>query len=137
MKMNPVVHFEMPAEDKERVSKFYKNAFGWDMQIMGADFGEYVLAMTTESNQKGPLKPGAINGGFYKKSDDPDQCITRVVISVEDLEESIKLVESEGGKIIGEKMDIPGVGLYASFIDTEGNHVGMLQPSDHGAMATE
>lgn len=137
MKQSPVVHFEMPTEDKERVSKFYKNAFGWEMQIMGPEFGEYVLAMTTESNDKGPLKPGAINGGFYKKSDDPDQCITRVVISVEDLEESIKLVESEGGKIIGEKMNIPGVGLYASFADTEGNHVGMLQPTDMAGMTKE
>ncbi len=134
MKMNPVVHFEMPAEDKERVSKFYKNAFGWDMQIMGAEYGEYVLAMTTESDEKGPKKPGAINGGFFKKQkDNPKEC-PHVVISVDDLKEGIKAVEEAGGEIVGEQMDIPGVGLYVSFLDTEGNSVGMLQPSSRGRM---
>jgi len=46
----------------------------------------------------------------------------------------MKRVEEAGGKVLvgqkpGEPDDIPGVGLYASFIDTEGNRVGMLQPS--------
>jgi len=29
MKMDPVVHFEMPAEDRKRMSGFYTKAFGW------------------------------------------------------------------------------------------------------------
>jgi predicted enzyme related to lactoylglutathione lyase len=33
-----------------------------------------------------------------------------------------------GGKVLGEPMDIPGVGRYVSFFDTEGNRVSMLQP---------
>ncbi len=33
-----------------------------------------------------------------------------------------------GGKVLGEPMEIPGVGQYSSFIDTEGNRVSMLQP---------
>jgi len=28
-KMDPVIHFELPAEDTERVRKFYESAFGW------------------------------------------------------------------------------------------------------------
>jgi len=32
-KMNPVVHFEMPAKDRARVSEFYTKAFGWKMQV--------------------------------------------------------------------------------------------------------
>ena len=43
----------------------------------------------------------------------------------------MKAVEAAGGKIMGEQMDIPGVGLYVSFRDTEGNIVGMLQPSTY------
>ena len=31
-KMNPVVHFEMPAEDRQRMADFYKRAFGWENQ---------------------------------------------------------------------------------------------------------
>jgi len=28
-KMNSVVHFEMPYDDRERIAKFYRDAFGW------------------------------------------------------------------------------------------------------------
>lgn len=129
MKMNPVVHFEMPAKDKKRVSNFYSKVFGWHMQVMGEEFGGYLVATTTESTDKGPKKPGAINGGFFDYKDDELNKIPHFVVSVDDLKESIKQVEAEGGKVIGEQMDIPGVGLYVSFRDTEDNIVGMLQPS--------
>jgi len=69
MKMSPVVHFEMPAEDRKRMAEFYTKVFGWKTQLLGEDMGNYVLATTTESDEKGPLKPGAINGGFFPKSD--------------------------------------------------------------------
>jgi len=29
--------------------------------------------------------------------------------------------------MLGEPMDIPGIGLYAGFLDTEGNRVSLLQ----------
>ena len=34
-KMNPVVHFELPAEDRKRMVDFYTKAFGWEAEIMG------------------------------------------------------------------------------------------------------
>jgi hypothetical protein len=51
-----------------------------------------------------------------------------VVIAVEDIKGHIKKVETAGGKVLGEPWDIPGVGSYVSFFDTEGNRVSMLQP---------
>ena len=69
--MNPVVHFEMPYDDRERMAKFYESAFGWQTQMLGEDMGNYVLATTTETGESGPKKPGAINGGFYPKQPDP------------------------------------------------------------------
>ncbi len=47
MKMNPVVHFEMPAKDKARTKKFYEEVFGWQMTQMGPEMGDYLLAGTT------------------------------------------------------------------------------------------
>ncbi len=47
MKMNPVVHFEMPYENRERLIKFYTKVFGWQMQKLGKDMGDYVTAATT------------------------------------------------------------------------------------------
>ena len=128
MKMHPVVHFEMPAEDRKRMSNFYTRAFGWQTKPMGPDMGEYVLVTTTESDDNGPKKPGAINGGFYKKTNDKPAQYPSVVIAVDDIREAAKKVASAGGKVIGEPMDIPGVGKYVAFSDTEGNRVSMLQP---------
>ena len=130
MKKSPVVHFEMPAKDKARVSKFYTDAFGWEMQVMGPEFGNYVVATTTESDDKGPKNPGAINGGFFERDDNkPGMNSTSVVISVDNLDEAVENVKKAGGEIQGEPMDIPGVGNYVAFHDTEGNRVGLLQPS--------
>jgi predicted enzyme related to lactoylglutathione lyase len=130
--MDPVVHFEMPAEDKKRVSEFYTQAFGWKMTTMGPEMNNYVLAGTTETDEKtmSPVKPGAINGGFYSKTDGEGGAQPpHLVISVQNLEESMKKVEAAGGKIIDKPMDIPTVGMYVSIKDTEGNIVGMMQPA--------
>jgi len=131
--MNPVVHFEMPAKDKKRVSDFYSLAFGWNMQQMGQDFGNYVVATTTESDEKSgrPKTPGVINGGFFDYKDEDGFQTPHVVIAVDDIKESIEQVKNAGGEVIGEPMDIPGIGLYVSIKDTEGNRVGLLQPSQH------
>lgn len=129
MKMNPVVHFEMPAEDRKRMADFYTNVFGWQTKMMGEDMGNYVLATTTESDENGPKKPGAINGGFFvKDKTKPDQ-YPSIVIAVDNIEEAMEKVKKAGGKILGPIMQIRGVGSYVSFRDTEDNRVGMLQPS--------
>lgn len=130
-KMNPVVHFEMPAADKKRMADFYTKVFGWHTKMLGPEMGGYVLVTTTESEEMTgrPKTPGAINGGFYLKTNDPMSQHPSVVIAVDDIKASIKKVEAAGGKIHGEPYEIPGVGWYVSIIDTEGNRVSMLQPA--------
>ncbi|HET7437825.1 MAG TPA: VOC family protein [Thermoanaerobaculia bacterium] len=51
-----------------------------------------------------------------------------MVIAVQDVNEAIQKIKDAGGKVLGEPMEIPGVGLYTSFVDTEGNRVSILQP---------
>jgi predicted enzyme related to lactoylglutathione lyase len=129
-KMNPVVHFEMPAEDKKRMAEFYTKVFGWQTQFLGAEMGEYVVVSTTETDSNGrPKNLGTINGGFYQKGDDPNTHHPSVVIGVDDIEQSIKDIKKSGGTVLGEPVEIPGIGLYVSFIDTEGNRSSILQPS--------
>src|SRR5262245_31293909 len=103
-KMNPVVHFEMPAESKSRMADFYTKTFGWRTQMLGPEMGEYVLVTTTETDKNGPKKPGAINGGFYKKSDDIPAPYPSIVIAVDDIKASAWKVTDAGGKVIGEPM---------------------------------
>lgn len=129
--MNPVVHFEMPAQDRKRMSNFYSNVFGWQTQQMGEDMGNYITVQTAESNPNGrSSQPGAINGGFYQRTDDPTSHAPSVVIGVENIQDHLKKITAAGGKILGEPMPIPGVGTYTSFLDTEGNRVSLLQPSE-------
>jgi predicted enzyme related to lactoylglutathione lyase len=130
-KMNSVVHFEMPYDDRERMIKFYQNAFGWRTRMLGEEMGNYVLATTTESDESGPKKAGAINGGFFPKQPDWPAQYPSVVIAVDNVQVAMKKVTETGGKVLGEPMEIPGVGKYVSFFDTEGNRVSMLQPLPH------
>lgn len=125
--MNPVVHFEMPAEDMERMKKFYSGTFGWKMMDMGEQYGGYIVAQTDETDAQGMLKQtNRINGGFYKKG--KDGTIPHVVIAVDDIKSKVDEVKNAGGNVEGEPQNIPGIGDFVMFTDTEGNRVGMLQP---------
>lgn len=133
--MDSVVHFEMPYENRERMAKFYQSAFGWQTQMLGQDMNNYVVATTTETGEAGPTKPGAINGGFYGKMPDRPMQYPSVVIAVDDVKKSSQKVAAAGGKVLGDPMDIPGVGKYVSFVDPEGNRVSMLQPLPRSGQA--
>ena len=126
--MNSVVHFEMPYDNRDRMAKFYGSAFGWQTQMLGEEMGNYVLATTTESDESGPKTPGRINGGFFQKRPDWPAQYPSVVVAVDDIKASMRKVADAGGRVVGEPMEIPGVGQYVSFFDTEGNRVSMLQP---------
>jgi predicted enzyme related to lactoylglutathione lyase len=138
--MNPVVHFEMGYNDKDRMVKFYQSAFGWETQSMGPEMGNYVVAHTAETDKDGMVQTkGAINGGFYQKTDNPLSQAPSVVISVPDIKAAMKAVTAAGGKILGgmdqngehtmEPQMIPGVGLWISAQDTEDNRFSILQAS--------
>jgi predicted enzyme related to lactoylglutathione lyase len=128
VKMNPVVHFEMPAEDKARVKKFYETVFGWKMTQLSPEMGDYLLATTSPVDENNMHKEkGAINGGFYEKGE--NGTVPHIVIAVDNLKQSMEMVKQSSGEVLGEPMTIPGIGEFVMFKDTEGNRVGMLQPT--------
>jgi len=75
------------------------------------------------------MPAGAINGGFYPVKQDSPQQYPSVVIGVENIKEAIVSIEQNGGKVLGEPMNIPNFGVYVSFLDTEGNRNSIIQPS--------
>ena len=127
--LNPVVHFERPYDDPQRMAAFYQAAFGWQTQALGEESGNYVLATTTETDERGPKRAGSINGGFFPRKPDWPAQHPSVVIAVDDIRQSIKKIAEAGGKVLGDPMEIPGVGQYVSFMDPEGNRVSILQPT--------
>ena len=126
--MDPVVHFELPYDDRDRIIRFYQSAFGWELQKLGEEMGDYVLATTATDDAKPDAPAGAINGGFFPRKPDWPAQHPSVVIGVKDIKASMSAVAAAGGQVLGEPMEISGVGSYVSFHDSEGNRLSMLQP---------
>jgi len=122
--MDSVVHFEIPADNVKRASKFYNDAFGWHIQQW--ESMPYWMIGTAESDEMGtPKKPGAINGGMGKR-EGPLKSIV-VTISVDDIDKALQRIEKAGGKTFSKKQAIGDMGFTAYFKDSEGNVVGLYQ----------
>ncbi len=126
----PVVHFEMPYRDAARAARFYAEAFGWQMQQLGPEMGDYLLATTATADSAAPgAVRGSINGGLFPFKPDWPMQHPSVVIGVDDIRAAMARVATAGGAVLGEPMAIPGVGDYVSFTDSEGNRHSLLQPA--------
>lgn len=123
---NPIVHFEIPADDVARASEFYTKTFGWEINKFDMPSGEaYYGVRTTEVDEKHqPTKPGEINGGLMKRKM-PDQPFMNY-INVASIEAVLPNISENGGIIVMPKTEIaPNMGWIAAFKDTEGNIVGL------------
>ena len=130
MTNNRVVHFEIQADDVNRAADFYRKAFGWEVtQMMKAEEGgmDYWGLKTGEDGTPG------INGGLYQRTPENVLHTFDCTLQVPDLEKAMAAVKQNGGTIKGEKMEIPGVGWFASAVDTEGNRFGIIQPTGWAA----
>ena len=128
--MGKVVHFEIPTDDEARAREFYSSIFGWQLQPM--DEMQYTLVRTTPVDEQTqlPTEPGAINGGLMKRSaETPAPVIT---VDVDSIDDSLKQIESSGGSTVTPRTEIPGMGAFAYFKDTEGNVVGLWETPTQG-----
>ncbi len=115
-----VVHFEIPADDPERATKFYHELFGWEIQRWGdAATPEYWMVHTVPADAEGrPTRPG-VNGGLMRRMF-PGQSPVNY-ISVERVEDFVRKAERLGAKVLMSKTPVPGMGWFAQLRDTEGN----------------
>lgn len=122
--MDKVVHFEIPVDDLARAKQFYNSIFGWGLEdFPGMDYTG-ITTVPTGENQR-PTEPGAINGGFMKRSDQVTGTV--VAINVASVDDYIGKVQAGGGSLVMPKVEIPGMGFYAYVTDTEGNVVGLWE----------
>jgi len=90
--MDRVVHFEIPAENLERAKKFYSDNFGWKMNQLGPEVGNYVLVHTGPTDEHGmPQDRAFINGGLMPR--DPSASSPVLVIAVADAEQTVEKAE--------------------------------------------
>jgi predicted enzyme related to lactoylglutathione lyase len=119
-----IVHFEIPADDVEKLKKFYSELFGWKIEKTPGPV-EYWSIQTVPVNEKGePIRPG-VNGGMMKKQNPEHKPVSYIL--VESVDEYVKKIESLDGKIVVPKMEVPGIGWWALASDPEGNQIAILQ----------
>ncbi len=116
--MPRITHFDIPSDDPERAQKFYSEVFGWKFDKWDGPM-EYWMVKTGENNEPG------INGGLARRL--PGQISITNTIEVPSLDEYTSKIASKGGQVLLPKMPIPGVGYFATCMDTEGNIFGMIQ----------
>jgi predicted enzyme related to lactoylglutathione lyase len=119
-----IVHFEIPADDVEKLRKFYSELFGWKIEKMPGPV-EYWGIATVPVNEKGmPERPG-VNGGMMKRQNPEHKPVN--YIAVESVDEYVKKIEALGGRVIVPKMEVPGIGWWALALDPEGNQFAIMQ----------
>jgi predicted enzyme related to lactoylglutathione lyase len=127
MIMSKVVHFEIPADDLDRAKSFYGSVFGWELQTVPMNEGEYTSVKTTEVDEQTqlPTEPGAINGGMFQRAEQLTSPV--ITIDVDGIDDALKQIEAEGGTTVTPRTAIPGMGAFAYFKDPEGNVLGLWE----------
>ncbi len=115
--MSRVIHFEFPADDPAKVNAFFKATFGWEFQ----KWGDQDYYLTTGGDDK---QPGI--GGAILKRTNPEHRVT-TTIGVESIDEAVKTIEANGGKIVVPKEPVETMGFIAYFTDPEGTMHGLWE----------
>ena len=119
---NYVARFAINADDVPRARDFYQKVFGWAFEPWGPP--NFYLINTPEPpagatggllQERRELIPGGKMIGF--------EC----TIVVDNIDESIRAIEANGGKMVTSKFHIPSVCTVAYFQDTEGNVAAVSQ----------
>ena len=126
MVVRTVVHFEIPASDVERLSKFYKDNFGWKFKKAPMPEFDYWLISTGPEGK-------SVGGGMYKKTGPQDG--PRNWIQVAKIDAAITTFKNAGGKEVMGKQQVPDIGFTFLGTDPEGNMVGLFEPQPRARRA--
>jgi len=113
-----IVHFELNVKDIKKAIKFYEKVFGWKFEKWDGPI-DYWLIMTGDENEQG------IDGGLGGEEENFPSVVNTV--DVDDVEEVVKKVEANGGRILRPKHAVPGIGWLAYIQDSEGIVTGVMQ----------
>ena len=115
--MPRIVHFDIFSKDPQKTIDFYTKVVGWEFKKWTGPM-EYWMIMTGPND-----KPG-IDGGLSKGEPISSYVNT---IEIDSIDETIKKIEVNGGKITQPKGFIPGIGWFAVFQSPDGNSFGLMQ----------
>ncbi|SRR5712692_8780318 len=125
-KEHTLVHFDIPASDPAKLSKFYSNLFGW--QFTKFEGQEYWLVATKDA--KDPMQDAM--GGMYKR-EGPSSAIINY-FNVKNIDQAVNNAKNLGAKVVTEKTEIPMVGWSAVLTDPENNVFAFFQAAQNSRM---
>ena len=111
--------FEIPVKDLDRAVKFYEKVF--DVKLSREDMAGLKMAMFPFT-QDAPGAPGSLIKG---ESYEPSHAGTVVYFSVQDIPETLRRINANGGKTLMAKTGIGQYGFIAQYEDTEGNRLAL------------
>jgi len=120
-----IVHFEIPAQDVEKLKQFYEQVFGWKITQYPSPLDYWVIQTVPVDENGVPQRPG-INGGMFRKLEAGIKPIN--YFTVESINDFLAKIEKLGGKVISPKQEVPNVGWIAAAEDPEGNQFALIQP---------
>ncbi len=119
IKSNCIVHFEIPVLDIDRAVDFYSKAFETELRKENMD--GYEMAFFKYDDTKYGSGGALVKGDVYKPSKEG----VFVYFGVDSIENTLKLVQANGGKTLYEKKSIGEQGFVAEFEDLEGNRIAL------------
>jgi predicted enzyme related to lactoylglutathione lyase len=119
-----IVHFEIPADEPEKLASFYSELFEWKIERMPGEVEYWGITAVPVDDSGQPTEPG-VNGGMMRRQV-PQQTPINYV-SVESVDDSIAKAKALGATVIVEKMPVPGMGWFAQLIDPQGNPFAIWQ----------
>lgn len=122
---NTINWYEIPVADMDRAVKFYSDVFKKPIMVFDADDTRKIGLMPPGANPEGDINP---QGSLLQSANFMPSTGGTVIYfePVETLDVVLERVEPAGGKITFPKFRI-GAGYLATFNDSEGNTVGLLE----------
>lgn len=115
-----VVHVEIPAADRAKSAQFYQDLFGWEFEHMNAM--QYTTFMADND----------IGGGYPEVGEMYQPGDVVVYLGSGDLDADSQAIKANGGKVMGEPVEVPGFGTLLFFADPTGNRLALWKSSNNG-----
>ena len=111
---NPVVHFEILGPDAAKTQAFYRDLFGWTINVDNPM--QYGLVQADE---------GGIGGGVGATQDGSH--LVTVYVQVPDPQVALDRAVELGGTVVMPVTEIPDLVTIGLFADPDGNVIGLVK----------
>ena len=124
MKHGDFTHIEIPADDPARATRFYGELFGWSFSPEIPGFEGYHM-FSTPVGEEGMAGAIGKRGGLAPEK-------VRTYVHVDSIDDTLAKVPGLGGAVVEPRSEVPGMGWYAVFTDSEGNELALWESTPAG-----